>query len=255
METEYFGLLIGVAFVAGVIDSIAGGGGLLTLPAFLFAGVPPVLALGTNKFVGTCGTLVAVLNFARKKLINWKILTFGAGFTVAGGLLGSRAILLCDPAVIQVVVLVCLPLAAGSLFLKKPDLAPEKIRYAKQKTGFLALGMGFYDGFFGPGTGTFLVVGLHHVLGLNLVHATALAKPFNLISSISALIMFGFYGKVIWSLALPLAACSMLGNWAGSHLAMKQGAFLVRRALISVCILLFVSLAIKLSLVYEWLSY
>ncbi len=255
METDYLGLLIGIAFFAGAVDSIAGGGGLITLPSLLFAGVPPALALGTNKFLGTCGGIVAVFNFARKKLINWRLFFGAVWLTLLGGFLGSRAILLFDPESIQVLILLCLPFAVGSLFLKPVGHQVAKVAHEKPKTGLLALGMGFYDGFFGPGTGTFLTVGLHHVLGFNLVHATALAKPFNVVSSLAALVIFVFYGKVLWSLAIPLAIASMLGNWAGSHLAMKQGALLVRRALLGVCILLFVSLAIRLSLVYEWLSY
>lgn len=255
METEYLGVLIGIAFFAGAVDSIAGGGGLLTLPALLFAGVPPAMALGTSKFGGVCGVLAATLNFAHKKLIYWRLFFWGAGFTLLGGFLGSKMILWFEPEIIQIFILIFLPVAAASLFLRKQQKDTIEIYHRDPKAGVLALGLGFYDGFFGPGTGTFLTVGFHHVLGLNLVHATALAKPFNLISGMTALGVFCFYDKVIWAIAIPMAFASILGNWAGSQLAVRQGALLVRRALIGVCILLFVSLAIRLSLVYEWLSY
>ncbi|MEI6790140.1 MAG: TSUP family transporter [Myxococcaceae bacterium] len=245
METEYLGLLIGVSFVAGVVDSIAGGGGLITLPALLFAGVPPTSALGTTKFFSACGSSVSVLNFARKKLITWKLLGFGICFTLLGGFLGSRLILLFKPEVVQVLILIFLPLAAASLFWKRQDHPAHQVRHEKKKTGILALGMGLYDGFFGPGTGAFLTLGFYHVLGLNLLHASALSKPFNLISNLAALSIFCFYGKVIWGIAIPMAFANMLGNWAGSQLAISQGALLVRKALLGVCVLLFVSLGLK----------
>ena len=245
METEYLGLLIGISFFAGVVDSIAGGGGLITLPALLLAGIPPTFAFGTTKFFAACGSFISVLNFARTKLINWRLLGFGIGFTLLGGFLGSRAILLFKPEIIQVLILIFLPIAAASLFFKKEDHRAHPVSHEKKKTGILALGMGFYDGFFGPGTGAFLTLGFYHLLGLNLVHATALAKPFNLISNLAALSIFWFYGKVIWSIAIPMAIASMLGNWAGSQLAISQGALLVRKALVGVCLLLFVSLGLK----------
>lgn len=245
LETEYLGLLIGISFFAGAIDSIAGGGGLITLPVLLLVGISPVFAFGTTKFFAACGSFISVLNFARKKLINWRLLSFGIGFTLIGGFLGSRAILLFKPEIVQVLILVLLPLAATSLFWKKEDHPAHKVRHKKKKTGLLALGMGFYDGFFGPGTGTFLTLGFYHLLGLNLVHATALAKPFNLISNLAALLIFCFYGKVIWAIAVPMALANMLGNWAGSQLAISGGALLVRKALFGVCVLLFVSLGLK----------
>jgi uncharacterized membrane protein YfcA len=105
--------------------------------------------------------------------------------------------------------------------------------------------MGFYDGFFGPGAGTFLATGAHHFLGLNLVHATALAKPFNWISNIVSLVIFMINGKVLWSLAIPMAVTNMLGSWTGSHLAIKQGAKFVRKALLLVFSLLFISLTLR----------
>jgi uncharacterized membrane protein YfcA len=255
LETEYFGILIVIAFFAGAVDSIAGGGGLITLPALLFAGVPPQFSLGTNKFTGACGALISTFNFARRKLIDWRIFFWGAGFTLLGGFVGSKVILWFDPKMVQILILLFLPVAAASLFLKQSQKDIMKIDYRGPKAGVLALGLGFYDGFFGPGTGTFLTIGFHHVLGLNLVHAIALAKPFNLISSLIALSVFCFYGRIMWAIAIPMAIANMLGSWAGSQLAMRQGALLVRRALLGVCILLFVSLAIRLSLVYEWLSY
>ena len=245
METEYLGILIGASFFAGLVDSIAGGGGLITLPALLLAGIPPVSAFGTTKFFAACGSVIAILNFARKKLINWHLFGLGVGFTLLGGALGSRAILFFKPELVQILILIFLPIAAASLFLRREDYRAHPVPYEKKKMGALALGMGFYDGFLGPGTGAFLTLGFYHVLGLNLLHASALARPFNLVSTLAALVVFWLNGKVIFEIAIPMAVVNMLGNWAGSHLAIKQGALLVRRALLGVCLLLFVSLAFK----------
>ncbi len=245
MENEYFGLLVGISFLAGLVDSIAGGGGLLTFPALLFSGISPTQAIGTSKFFSTCGVSVAVANYASKKLIPWDLVRAGAVPSAAGALLGAYAILQLDSALISIIVLILLPIAGLTLFLKPKDHREVHVSHASTKAAGLAGLMGFYDGFFGPGTGTFLATGAHHFLGLNLLHATALAKPFNWISNTVSLVMFLINDKVLWGLAIPMAVTNMAGSWAGSHLAVKQGVKFVRKALILVFTLLFVSLAFR----------
>ncbi|MES2503515.1 MAG: TSUP family transporter [Myxococcota bacterium] len=245
METEYLGLLAAAAFVAGLVDSIAGGGGLLSFPAMLFAGMPPVQAIGTSKFFSTCGLCVSTANYARKRMISWRFIRTGAVFAVIGSLLGSLTVLSIDNDWLRTLVLIFLPFAALSLLIRPDGKMERVIQHEKPKTIALATGMSFYDGFFGPGTGSFLAIGAHKLLGLNLLQATALAKPFNLISNVVALIIFGAFGKVVWPVAIPMAICNMIGSWSGSHLAMRQGSALVRKALLCVFAVLFISLALK----------
>ncbi len=241
--------LIVVSFIAGFIDSVAGGGGLLTMPALLLAGVPPQIALGTNKLCGGLGTSVAVLNFARRNLIQWPLITWGAGFTVVGGLLGSRVILSINELLVGKILVFLLPLAGLSLLWKKKKnhaFASAQFSHPMRiKTSLVCFVIGFYDGFFGPGTGTFLALAFFSLLHFDLVRATAHAKVFNLISNISAIAVFGFSQKILFSLAIPMALANMAGNWMGSQMAMKKGDIFVRQALMSVLLLLFVSLVGK----------
>lgn len=241
--------LISISFVAGLIDSIAGGGGLLTIPALLFLGVPPQIALGTNKLCGGLGTLVAVINFARRKMIQWPLILWGAGFTIMGASLGSRAILAVDELLVGKIIVILLPLAATSLLWKRKknnstvsDINSKSIR---SKISLICLTIGFYDGFFGPGTGTFLALAFFSILHFDLVRATAHAKVFNLISNISAIAVFAASQKILFSLAIPMALANMAGNFMGSQLVMKKGDVFVKKVLLAVLLLLFASLASK----------
>ncbi len=239
--------LICISYLAGLIDSIAGGGGLLTIPALLFAGIPPQIALGTNKLCGGLGTLVAVLNFARRKMIEWPLIIWGGGFTVLGGFLGSRVILAIDELLVGKIVVFLLPLAATSLLWKKnKKAAPDKnCKSYSIKVSLICLTIGFYDGFFGPGTGTFLALAFFLILHFDLIRATAQAKVFNLISNISAIAVFASSQKILFSLAIPMALANMAGNFMGSQLVMKKGDVFIKKVLIAVMLLLFVSLASK----------
>jgi len=242
-------LLSLISLAAGFIDSIAGGGGLLTLPALLFAGVPAQYALGTNKFSGCIGTATAVVNFARKKKVWWPLAALGLGFTFAGGALGSRAILLFDESAANKIILMMLPFAALTLLWQRKSTkaatqAPE-LKQVAAKAILICFAVGFYDGFFGPGTGTFLALGFFSVMHLDLIRATAAAKVFNLASNTASLAVFLFHGKVIFQVAIPMAIANMVGNYIGSHFAMRNGERFIKQALAFVLALLFSSLAWK----------
>ena len=236
--------LAAAAFFAGLIDSVAGGGGLVSLPATLLAGVPPQLALGTGKFMAAMGTTASFLTYARNGAVAWRVAAVGVCFSLAGSCLGSRAVLFMDNAVLGKVILVLLPLAALLTFMpirgKKENVASNAVLYTV--TPLLCAGIGFYDGFFGPGTGSFMLLGLHCLLGLGLVASSGTAKAFNLASNVSSLVVFIINGKVYYFAALPMALANVAGNIVGSRLALRGGPVVIRRMLLVSLGLLFISL-------------
>lgn len=239
-------LLFLVAFVAGLIDAIAGGGGLLTVPALLQAGVPPALVLGSNKGAAIFGSAAALARFSRAGLVDVRRAPLLALCGVLGAVLGSHLILRVDPAALRAFILLLL-VAAGALvaFLRPPSRPPAAapLRAPRAKAAIIALSIGTYDGFFGPGTGTFLIVALCFVLEQRLTEASANAKVVNFASNVGALTVFALRGAVLWDVALPMALGQLLGGALGSHLAVRCGDRLVRRVVLLVVLLLVARLA------------
>lgn len=240
-------LVCGLAALAGgFIDAISGGGGLLTIPALLLCGVPPHVALGTNKVSACMGTAVSLANFAKHGMVHWKMAVYGIPFSILGSWLGSLLALYLHPDLLGKILVALLPVAMlGTLLPPK-----QKALSTLEATGirfwlavpFVCLAIGIYDGFFGPGTGTFLILLLHWVLLLDLLAASATAKAFNLASNISAAISFIWHGAVLWSVGLTMACCFITGNFLGSNFAIHHGAGSVRKFLIVSLILLLASL-------------
>jgi uncharacterized membrane protein YfcA len=239
--------LVAAAFLAGLIDSAAGGGGLISLPATLVVGVPPHLALGTGKFMAAFGTTASFLTYARNGVIHWRIVSVGVAFSFLGSIGGTETALYLDSAILGKVILFLLPLAAILTFLPiKREWRGEPGTMALYVlTPVICTLIGFYDGFFGPGTGSFMLLSLHCFLGLNLVAASGTAKAFNLASNLSSLVVFIVKGKVLYVIAVPMAVACMAGNFLGSRLVLKKGPTLVRRMLLVSLSLLFVSLIIR----------
>jgi uncharacterized membrane protein YfcA len=233
-------LLSALALVAGTIDAIGGGGGLLTVPALLAAGLPPHLALGTNKGQSVFGSFAALVRFAHGGLVDPRRarLTFPLGLA---GSLGGAALALALPAsTLRPVVVGLLAFAAVFVgFRRAPpprSQAPPPRRGAPAVAGAIALAVGAYDGFFGPGTGTFLIVGFVAFLGDGLAQASAGAKVVNFASNLAALVLFAASGAVVWRLALPMAACQLAGGWIGAHLAVRRGDAVVRGVVVAVAL-------------------
>lgn len=256
--------LTGVAFVAGLIDAIAGGGGLLTVPALLAAGLPPHLALGTNKGQSVFGSGAALVKFWRSGLIDPERARVGFPLGLLGSALGAALVLAIPAANLRPMVLVLL--AAAALFIglrRTPRPAASAVPHSPAGltapasaasaapalarpvvTGAIALTIGAYDGFFGPGTGTFLIVAFVALLGDGLARASAGAKVVNFASNLAALGLFAWRGLVAWPVAIPMAAGQLCGGWLGAHLAVRRGDALVRR----VAVLSALALAVKLAL-------
>lgn len=242
-------LLALVALVAGTVDAIAGGGGLLTVPALLWAGLPPHLALATNKGQSTFGSFAALLRFAHGGLVDGRraAVTFPLG--AAGSLAGAALVLAVPPDRLRPVVIVLLAAAALFVGLRRGPTPPADPLPGAGSTrpaataGAAALAIGGYDGFFGPGTGTFLIVAFSGLLGDGMARASASAKVVNFASNLAALVLFAARGAVVWRIALPMAAAQLAGGWLGAHLAVRRGDVLVRRVVVAVALALAAKLA------------
>lgn len=239
--------LILVVFIAGFIDSIAGGGGLLTVPAYLLVGIPPVTTLGTNKCVSSIGTAVAAAHFIHGRLVLWRVVIIGVLFTLIGANIGAHHVITIDPSTVRTIILVLLPIAALLTLAPKPHSHAEvKMDWHSKRlwivVPLIALALGWYDGVFGPGTGSLLTLAFFGLGGFSLLHAAATARCLNLISNIGAAVMFLIHGHVDLHLIPPLAIAGIAGNFLGSHLALKRGDGVVRLMLAFTSLLLFVSL-------------
>lgn len=234
------------ALIGGFIDAISGGGGLLTIPALLLTGIPPHFALGTNKVSACLGTTISLINFGRHGLVCWKMAAWGIGFSIVGSWLGSLLALHLDSALLGKILVALLPVAMVATLL--PQKSAQNVEMVSDGAGFwvelpiVCIAIGLYDGFFGPGTGSILILCLHWFLRMDLVRASGTAKAFNLASNVSAAISFIWHGAVLWTLGLTMAACFMLGNWAGSSFAIRAGSSAVRKFLVVSLLLLLASL-------------
>ncbi len=243
------GALALVALAAGTIDAIAGGGGLLTVPALLAAGLPSHLALGTNKGQAVFGSFTSMARFARAGMIDPARARVGFPLGLLGSLLGAALVLRVPAAALRPVVLVLLTGAALFIGLRRGQAearaaADRPRRHRGSFTaGLVALCIGAYDGFFGPGTGTFLIVASVALLGDGLTEASASAKVVNFASNLAAVVLFASRGLVLWQVALPMAAGQFAGGWLGTHLAVRRGDGLVRRVAVAVSLALAAKLA------------
>ncbi len=227
---EMVALLFFTGLAAGFVDSIAGGGGLITLPVLLSIGLPPQAALGTNKLQGSFGTLSSSYNFLSKKQLVFRETLWGVLFTFIGAGVGSWSVQRLDPAFLRHLVPILLVLVLVYTFFSKNLGYEDQDPKMAQKPFFLlfGLGLGFYDGFFGPGTGSFWTAALCILLGFNMTKAAGYTRVMNFTSNIAALTLFIIGGNVIWSLGLCMAAGQAIGARIGSNMAIENGAKFIR---------------------------
>jgi uncharacterized membrane protein YfcA len=224
--------LMFAGFMAAFVDSIAGGGGIISLPALLAAGVPPHLALGTNKFASTGASLTSSIQYTHSDKVDYRLLKFLIPFTLIGAFWGAHTVLKVDQRILAVMVLI-LVLGVGiySLFSKK--IGENENRYTikpKSIAGgiLLAFGLGFYDGFFGPGTGSFLMFGFITIYGMDFIHAGGNARVLNFVSNITALITFVLQRQVNYWIGFPFLVAMIGGAALGSRMALHKGVKLVK---------------------------
>lgn len=236
LSTEIFILLFAAGMIAGFVDSIAGGGGLIALPVLLFIGLPPQAALGTLKLQGSFGTFSAAFNFISKGRISFYEALPGIIFTFIGASAGSLLVQRLDPQFIKPLITILLvavfiyTLFSGNLGRQDNTAKMSRLLYY----ALFGLSLGFYDGFFGPGTGSFWTFSLMVLIGYNMVKAVGYTKVMNFTSNIVALAWFILGGNVIYSIGLTMAAGQLIGARIGSNLAMARGVAIIRPIYLSV---------------------
>ena len=240
---EPFLIVCPFVFLAGLIDAIGGGGGLISLPAYLIAGIPPHAAIATNKLSSACGTTLATYRFIKNGLVNLKLAIPSVIAAIIGSSIGANLSLLVNEDIMLYIMVGILPLCAFLVLNKKlfHDGGNDVINLDKRTymiAIIAALIIGMYDGFYGPGTGTFLIIAFTIFAKLSIKTANAQAKVINLTSNITSLVIFLLNKEVIFSIGLAAAACNMLGGYIGAGLVMKNGSKIVKPSIIFVLVLL-----------------
>jgi len=244
----HYGLALSAGVAAGLVDAIAGGGGMITVPTLLALGLPPHLALGTNKLQSTFGSATAALRYRGQGLVRVRAVWFGVLMTALGAAVGTLAVQVLDAQVLRRIVpaLLCLVFV---YFLLPPRTHAQHARLPHYLFySICGLAIGFYDGFFGPGTGSFWALALVSLAGTPLLQATAITKVMNCTSNAVALLVFMRGGNVVWGLGLVMGAGQICGAWLGTHLALRRGARFIR------VVLLLVVAATIAYLVYQQLA-
>ena len=241
-----------LVFFASFVDAIAGGGGLISLPAYLLTGMPAHMAIGSNKLSAAVGTAIATGRFLKEGSLHLQIALRTAVFAFVGSCIGAQLALHISDYYLRVVMMVLLPCVAVFVLFNRQRLDKES-RFEQFSRSRIFLGMmatglliGMYDGFFGPGTGTFLILAFTTVLGFDLKRACGNTKIVNLTTNIAALLMFIGAGQIYYAVAITATVFSIMGNWVGSGLAIKNGAKFIRPVMIFVLCLLFIRLAYDL---------
>lgn len=242
-------ILCGAAFFAGLVDAVVGGGGLIQVPA-LFATFPqaaPATLFGTNKLASIFGTSVATWRYSRRVDIPWRIALPATLFALGFSYLGAKAVAMFPPAVLRPVILVLMVAVALYTFTRKDfGQVQQQTSRGWMDIGIAALigsGLGFYDGFFGPGTGSFLIFLFIKSFGLDFLHASVAAKVVNVATNLAALGFFLGHGNAFYTAALAMALFNMAGALLGSHLAMRHGSRFVRKLFLVVVALLITKFA------------
>ncbi|CEK30408.1 membrane protein [[Clostridium] sordellii] len=236
-------------FLAAFVDSIAGGGGLISMPILLMAGLPTHLALGTNKFAGSFGCFSSAYRYAKSGKTNIELLKKLIPFTIIGCFLGVKCVLSISDTILNILVFIMILVVALYTYLKK-ELGTidnfQGIDDKNLKIGIImAFSLGFYDGFFGPGTGTFLAFSLIKIYGFDFLSASANTKILNFTSNFVALILFMINGQILYSVAILYAISMILGGYIGAKVAINKGSKLIKP------IFLIMSIAVGFKLIYQ----
>ncbi|MBD5517263.1 MAG: sulfite exporter TauE/SafE family protein [Lachnospiraceae bacterium] len=229
-------------FLAGLVDSIGGGGGLISLPAFMLAGLSPHAAVATNKLASTTGTTVSTVRYCKNGYYAKKLALPGILLALCGSFLGARLVLHTDDVILKRMMLFILPVVAVIVLLdkKKPEYDSSfPASYRMLIVCISAFLIGIYDGFYGPGTGTFLLLALTKAARMDIRTASGNVKLINLASNVAALVTFLFSGYVHITYGIAGAIFCLLGHYIGSGLVMKNGSKIVRPVIVLVLLLLF----------------
>lgn len=239
-----------LVFAAGFVDAVAGGGGLISLPAYYLTGMPSHAAIASNKFSSCIGTAFSTGRFLKSGSIQPKTAAISAAFALCGSFAGAKLALVLSDRLLRVSMLVLLPAAAVFILLNKRRSEPDVSTFgglssksAAPLSAIIGLLLGLYDGFFGPGTGTFLIIAYTTLMGFDYKTACGNTKVVNLSSNLAAAVTFLLAGKIEYAVAAPAALCSVAGHWIGSGLAIQKGSKFIRPVMTGVLVLLFSKLA------------
>ncbi len=247
LTPQMFLIVCPMLFLAGLVDAIGGGGGLISLPAYLLSGLPIHQTIATNKLSSTCGTTLATIRFIREGLVNWKLAVPTILFAMLGSSLGANLSMMVSEGIMEKILFLVLPLVAfivlnPKIFHDNPRhqlVLDRKLWITAIVSSFL---VGIYDGFYGPGTGTFLIIAFTVFAKLDIRTSNAHAKIINLTTNITSLVIFLMNGQAVILLGLAAAACNMAGNYVGAGLAMTKGSKITRPVIVLVLILLFLKI-------------
>lgn len=222
-----------LVFLASFMDAVAGGGGLISLPAYLLAGFSPHAASATNKCSSSFGAVFVAGQFIRKKQFHLGVSTISVPAALIGAFLGARLNLYVDGDILYYIMLLIVPIMGLFLFFKR-DFGDESLYHTLPKeklllsAGLIGLTLGAYDGFFGPGAGTFLMFSFTGICKFDLLTASGNSKMVNTASNLASLTTFALAGEVVWAVGLPAAVASILGGLSGGHLALKGKGKIIR---------------------------
>ena len=244
LTPQMFFIICPLLFLAGLVDAIGGGGGLISLPAYLLAGVPVHQAIATNKLSSACGTALTTVRFIKEGLVNWKIAIPTIVCAMLGSSLGANLSIRVPESTMELVLLIVLPVVAFVVLnpkifhdnAEREILLDRKLWITAVTSSFL---VGMYDGFYGPGTGTFLIIAFTVFAKLDIRTANAQAKVINLTTNITSLTIFLLNGQAVILLGLAAAVCNMAGNYIGANLALTRGSKITRPVILLVLGLLF----------------
>lgn len=233
-------LLFAVGIIAGFVDAIAGGGGLLSVPALLWTGMTPVEALATNKLQASFGSFTATLNYYRNGLVPFRELSLAVILTFIGSAIGALLIQQFPTGFLEMFIpMLLIGFAVYFLFSHRVKEEDRQKRITPVFFGLLiGTSLGFYDGFFGPGTGSFFMFAFVTLLGYSLQKAVGGTKLLNFTSNFAALLVFLFSGKILWLIGLSMGAGQVIGGFLGSHVTVRHGTKIIRPLLVSVSLLM-----------------
>lgn len=237
-------ILFSLLFFAGLVDSVAGGGGIISLPAYMFIGLPAHVAMGCNKFSASMGTLLAMARFWKNRALDLKIGAISACGSFIAAYIGSSVALIIDEDLLKKIFVIVLPFVAV-IILNKRQFGDENFAYLiEEKKAYLlalliGLLIGFYDGLIGPGTGTFAIIAYCAIMRYDLKTASGNAKVLNTASGLASVIRFIISGKIVYAIAIPAAFFSITGSYIGAGLAIRKGSRFIKPMMILVITLLF----------------
>lgn len=236
-------------FLAGFVDSVAGGGGVISLPAFMFTGMPAHSAYACNKFSASCGTTFAAGRYLANRVLDLRVALISAAGSFLGATIASRLVLMLRESTLKMMLLVILPVAAALILFKRSYGEEDRSAGLSAKKRWLlaaaiGLGIGMYDGLFGPGTGTFAIMAYTMLMKYDLRTASGNAKLLNLASNYASVVTFALAGTILYQIAIPTALCNIAGGYLGSGFAIKKGAKFIRPVMMVVVVLLLGKMAL-----------